>query len=61
MRLGETYVHGRDSGTARRLLAAADKVGQPPFVVRATETGFIVPDAVWDEVAGSPPEESEEF
>lgn len=59
MRLGETYVHGRDPETARRLLAAAEAVGQPQFVVRATETGFIVPDAVWDEVAGSV--ESEEF
>lgn len=48
MRRHETYVHGRDPETARLLLAACDRLGLPQFVVRVTDTGFLVPDQVWD-------------
>lgn len=48
MRTGETYVYGHDRNTARALLIACDKAGVGRHVVRATETGFIVPDEVWD-------------
>jgi hypothetical protein len=55
VRIGETYVHGRDPGTARMLLAAAEQAGLPSFVVQTTTTGFIVPDPVWDVVEANAP------
>lgn len=45
---GETYVHGRDPDTARMLLDTCTRIGVPQHVVRTTETGFLVPDEVWD-------------
>lgn len=45
---GETYVHGRDPETARTLLVTCKRLGIPQHVVRTTETGFLVPDEVWD-------------
>lgn len=48
IRPGETFVWGLDRRTAQVLLAAAAEVVGDEHVVRATDTGFIVPDAVWD-------------
>ena len=46
---GQTYVHGKDPATARALLDACDRVGVDRTVPHATDSGFIVPDAVADE------------
>lgn len=51
MQPGETFLWGRDSATARVLLAAAEEVGLDAYVVRTTDTGFIVPDAVANQAA----------
>jgi len=42
---GEAFVAGLDPETARKLLAAADKAGLDPAVVRAVpgDGGFVVP------------------
>lgn len=54
MRLGETYVHGKDPRTATGLLAAAERLHLPPDVVRTNDSGFVVPDPVWDEFDNPP-------
>ena len=51
IRGGETFIWGRHQVTAIALLAAADRLGVDPILVRATDTGFIVPDEVADEAA----------
>ena len=50
---GTTFVYGKDPDTARALLAAADDLGIAQDEVRTVETGFVVPDAVWDRVAAN--------
>lgn len=45
----EVYVHGKDQETARALLAGADLAGVDQHSIRATDEGFICPEAVWDE------------
>ena len=48
--VGQTYVHGRNPETARALLLACDRLGVDRTVPAATDSGFIVPDAVADEM-----------
>lgn len=48
--VGETFVNGKDRGTARALLDACDRLGVTRQVVRSARGGFIVPDEVWDAV-----------
>lgn len=47
---GEAFVEGTDAETAKKLLAAADKAGLSPSVVRVApgDGGFIVPEALVD-------------
>lgn len=49
----DTFVWGKDPDTARELLAACDALDLDQSVVRTTETGFVVPSAVWDHVAAN--------
>lgn len=53
MRRGTTFVNGTSPELARTLLDAATEVGLPEFVVRYTDGGFVVPDAVWDAASES--------
>lgn len=48
--LGETFVQGKDTDTARALLAAAVATGHDTSVVRTVAHGFIVPNPVYDHV-----------
>lgn len=48
--LGETYIHGLDRKTAQAIFAAVAELGADPRVVRATDSGFVVPNAVADEL-----------
>lgn len=50
LRLGEVYVHGRSRELARELIDTARGLGVHPHTVRAVDEGFIVPEAVADEV-----------
>lgn len=45
---GEAFVAGTDAETAQKLLAAAEKAGLDPSVVRTApgDGGFIVPDSL---------------
>ena len=47
---GEAFVAGTDSETAQRLLAAAEKAGLDPSVVRVSpgDGGFVVPEELAD-------------
>ena len=47
---GQVYVHGRDRETAETIMAACKSIGVDRMLVRTTDSGFIVPAAVWDEV-----------
>lgn len=49
-RIGETFVQGKDRETARALLDAADRLGVEHIEVKTVNRGFIVPNAVWDDV-----------
>jgi len=49
-RPGETYVHGLAQDTAQALLEAADRAGVDQALVRVSDGGFIVPDAVHDQL-----------
>lgn len=49
-RPGEVYVHGLAQDQARELLAAADRAGVDPQLVRVSDGGFIVPEAVHDQL-----------
>lgn len=46
--LGETFIQGKDSQTARALLSAAADLGHESHVVRTVTGGFIVPNDVYD-------------
>lgn len=46
---GEGFIGGRTSDIAKRALAAAERAGFGPEVVRSTLEGFIVPEKVLDE------------
>jgi hypothetical protein len=48
--MDQTYVHGRDRETAQMIMAACRSAGVDRMVVRTTDSGFIVPNVVWDEV-----------
>jgi len=50
VRIGETFIHGRGREQAQAVLTAAAAVGVEPRRVRATDTGFIVPNEVADEL-----------
>lgn len=49
-RIGETYVHGVTTELAQQLLAAAEKAGVDESLLRVSDGGFIVPDAVHDQM-----------
>lgn len=49
-RPGEVYVHGKTQENAQQLLEAADRAGIDPQLVRVTDGGFIVPEAVHDQL-----------
>lgn len=49
IREGETFIYGRTKEQAQHLLAACRTLGVDPHLVRATDSGFIVPDEVSDE------------
>lgn len=49
--LGETFVAGKDAETARRLLAACRALDLPTLLVKTTASGFVVPNAVYDQYA----------
>lgn len=51
LQLGETHVYGKTRDNAVALLDACKRLGVPREVVRATDSGFIVPNAVADEVS----------
>lgn len=46
--IGETFVQGKDTPTARALLAAAEALGIDPIAIRTVARGFVVPNEVWD-------------
>lgn len=46
--IGETFVQGKDSATARALLGAAADLGIDPLSIRTVSRGFVVPNEVWD-------------
>lgn len=50
MREDETFVYGRTREMAQACLAACRELGMDPHLVKATDSGFIVPDDVWAEV-----------
>lgn len=63
---GSTYVAGIDAPMARALLDAAAEVGYSSDVVRVSNGGFVVPDAVADAAADAinqttPPTPGNEF
>lgn len=49
--LGETFVSGKDQPTAQALLAACRALDLPTMLVRTTASGFVVPNAVYDQYA----------
>lgn len=52
------FVYGKTPENARMLLAAAERLGMPPEVVRASDEGFYVPlDLVNDVLPDSPVKE----
>lgn len=53
---GEAFVEGTDPETAQKLLAAAEKAGLDPSVVRVApgDGGFIVPEALADKPKPKP-------
>lgn len=59
--LGETFVQGKDSDTARALLDAAAALELDPIVVRTVAHGFIVPSPVYDRVLAERPVTANEF
>lgn len=48
MNVGDVFVPDKSSEMARDLLAAVEDQGLDPLVVRTVNSGFIVPEAVWD-------------
>jgi hypothetical protein len=48
-RPGEAFVYGINQETAQALLEAADRAGVDQHLVRVSDGGFIVPEAVADE------------
>lgn len=52
-RPGEAFVYGVNQETAQALLEAADRVGVDQHLVRVSDGGFIVPEAVADEHVAS--------
>jgi len=50
LNLGETYIDGHSSEKAQKILAACDTLGLPLLQVRTTDSGFIVPNEVADEL-----------
>lgn len=59
--VGKTFVYGVTRDNARALLAAARRLGlDPSMVVRTVEDGFVVPNAVYDELALAPDVEEPE-
>lgn len=53
--VGKTFVYGTSPENARALLAAARRLGlDASIAVRTVEDGFVVPNAVADELANAP-------
>lgn len=50
LELGQTYLDGHARETAERILTACETLGVPPLKVRTTDSGFIVPNEVADEL-----------
>lgn len=48
MNVGDVFVPDKSTQMARDLLAAAKAEGLEALVVRTVNSGFIVPEAVWD-------------
>lgn len=51
IRVGETFVWGKDKATAQSLLQAARDTDHDVHDVRTTINGFVVPDAVAEAAA----------
>jgi hypothetical protein len=49
--LGETFVAGKTPETAQALLAACRTLDMPTLLVKTTASGFVVPNAVYDQYA----------
>jgi predicted ATP-grasp superfamily ATP-dependent carboligase len=47
---GTTYISGQDREMGKRIFEACDNVGVSPRLIRTSDSGFLVPDAVADEV-----------
>ena len=47
---GEVFVSDKSTEMARDLLEATEQLGLEPLEVRTVNSGFIVPEAVWDRV-----------